>query len=211
MRIAIIGGSRGTGLATAHEALARGHEVMIVSRTDPRLIRDGVAWLTGDARDATVLERALTGVGAVVTALAVPQTWKNTNLFSQAEEALVHAMHHAGLKRTVLVTGLGAGDSRGRQGFVYDKLLFPAMLARSYADKDRAEAVLQKSDLDWTIVRPGRLTNGVKKNRTEALLTPETYHYGAISRADVASFVLDCIEQRTFLRQTPQLVDRKAG
>ena len=68
MRIAIIGGSRGTGLAVAHEALARGHEVVIVSRSDARLIEDRVRWLSGDARDATVLERALEGASAVVTA-----------------------------------------------------------------------------------------------------------------------------------------------
>ncbi len=208
MRIAIIGGSKGTGLATAQEALARGHEIVIISRSDPRLIQNGVRWLAGDARDATVLEKALDGVSATVTALGVTEPWKKTSLFSQAEEALVSSMAHAGLKRTVLVTGLGAGDSRGRQGWLYDNLLFPLLLARSYADKDQAEAILQKSDLNWTIVRPGRLTNGAKKNRTEALLTPETYRYGAISRADVGAFVLDCIEQGTYLRQTPQLVDR---
>lgn len=211
MRIAIIGGSKGTGLAIAHEALARGHEIVIVSRSDPRLIRNGVRWLAGDARDTTVLERAMEGVSATVSALGVVQTWKRTRLFSEGAESLVDAMTHAGVKRTVLVTGLGSGDSRGHQGWFYDRIVFPLMLAGSYADKDRAEAVLQKSDLNWTIVRPGRLTNGPKKNRVEALLTPETYRYGSISRADVAAFVLDCIEQATFLRQAPQLVDRKDG
>lgn len=210
MRIAIVGGSRGVGLAVAHEALARGHETVIVSRSDPRLIRDGVRWLGGDARDATVLERALEGASAVVTALGVTQTWQETNLFSQAQVALSRAMDNAGLKRAVLVTGLGAGDSRGHQGWLYDNVVFPLFLARSYADKDRAEAILRKSDLHWTIVRPGRLTDGPKKNKVEALLTPETYRYGTISRADVAAFVLDCIEQTTYLRQTPQIVDRKS-
>lgn len=210
MRIAIIGGSRGIGLAVAHEALARGHEVVIVSRSDPRLIQNEVRWLSGDARDTTVLERALEGASAVVTALGVSRTWQDTNLFSQAQVALNRAMDNAGLKRTVLVTGLGAGDSRNRQGWLYDNVLFPVFLARSYADKDRAEAVLQKSDLDWTIVRPGRLTNGPKKNKVDVLLTPETYRYGAISRADVAAFVLDCIEKSSYLRQTPQIVDRKS-
>ncbi len=210
MRIAIIGGSRGTGLAVAQEALGRGHEVVITSRSDPRLIRDDVRWLGGDARDATVLERAVEGASAVVTAPGVTQTWRTTNLFSQAQVGLNRAMDNAGLKRTVLVTGLGAGDSRGHQGWLYDNVLFPAFLAGSYADKDRAEAILQKSDLDWTIVRPGRLTNGPKKNKVEALLTPETYRYGAISRADVAAFVLDCIEKGTYLHQAPQIVDRKS-
>jgi len=210
MRIAIVGGSRGIGLAVAHEALARGHETVIVSRSDPRLIRDGVHWLGGDARDATVLERALEGASAVVTTLGVTQTWQETNLFSQAQVALSRAMDNAGLKRAVLVTGLGAGDSRGHQGWLYDNVVFPLFLARSYADKDRAEAILRKSDLNWTILRPGRLTDGPKKNKVEALLTPETYRYGTISRADVAAFVLDCIEQTTYLRQTPQIVDRKS-
>jgi putative NADH-flavin reductase len=210
MRIAIIGGSRGIGLAVAHEALARGHDVTIVSRSDPRLIQDEVRWLGGDARDATVLERAMEGASAVVTALGVSRTWQTTNLFSQAQVGLHRAMENAGLKRTVLVTGLGAGDSRNHQGWLYDNVLFPVFLERSYADKDRAEAILRKSDLDWTIVRPGRLTNGPKKNKIDALLTPETYRYGAISRADVAAFILDCIEQGSYLRQTPQIVDRKS-
>lgn len=208
MRIAIIGGSRGVGLAVANEALTRGHEVMIVSRHDPRLIEDNVHWLSGDARDSTVLERAVKGCDATVTALGVTRTWANTNLFSQSAVGLVRTMQAAGIKRTVLVTGLGAGDSRGHQGWLYDNVLFPVLLSRSYADKDRAEAVFQKSDLDWTIVRPGRLTNGPKKGQVEPLLTPETYRYGSISRADVATFVLDCIEKGKFLRQTPQIVDR---
>ncbi len=209
MRIAIIGGSRGVGLATARSALARGHEVVIVSRSDPRLIQDGVRWLSGDARDATVLEKALEGCSATVSALGVSDPWKATKLYSQAAQALVQAMDYAGLKRTVLVTGLGAGDSRGRQGWIYDRVIFPLILARSYADKDRAENVLRASDLNWTVVRPGRLTNGEPRNNIDALLTPETYRYGAISRADVAGFVLDCIEQGTFLRQTPQIIDRR--
>ncbi|HVZ69497.1 MAG TPA: SDR family oxidoreductase [Rhizomicrobium sp.] len=208
MRIAIIGGSRGTGLATANEALARGHEVVIVSRTDPRLIEDRVRWLAGDARDSTVLERAVEGCSATVTALGVTQTWRSTQLFSQAAVALIRAMQNAGLKRTVLVTGLGAGDSRGHQGWLYDNVLFPIFLSRSYADKDRAEAIFQKSSLDWTIVRPGRLTNGPKKANMEALLSPETYRFGSISRSDVAAFILDCIEKGTFMRQSPQIVDR---
>jgi putative NADH-flavin reductase len=208
MRIAIIGGSKGAGLAVAHEALARGHEAVIVSRSDPRLIRGDVRWLGGDARDATVLERALEVASAVVTALGVSRTWQSTNLFSQAQVALNRAMDNAGLKRTVLITGPGAGDSRGRQGWLYDNVLFPLFLERSYADKDRAEAILQKSDLNWTIVRPGRLTNGQRKNKIDVLSTPETYRYGSISRADVAAFILDCIENGAYLRQTPQIVDR---
>ncbi|HVP86234.1 MAG TPA: SDR family oxidoreductase [Rhizomicrobium sp.] len=208
MRIAIIGGSRGVGLAVANEAVARGHEVVIVSRSDPRLIQDKVHWLGGDARDSTVLERAVKGCDATVTALGVTKTWSNTNLFSQSAVTLVRTMQDAGIKRAVLVTGLGAGDSRGHQGWLYDNVLFPVFLARSYADKDRAEAIFQKSNLDWTIVRPGRLTNGPKKDTVEALLTPETYRYGSISRADVAAFVLNCVEKGNFLRQTPQIVDR---
>lgn len=210
MRIAIIGGSRGTGLATAREALHRGHEIVIVSRSDPCLIQDRVRWLAGDARDSTVLERALDGCSATVTALGITQPWKNTSLFSQAAVALVRAMHNSDLKRTVLITGLGAGDSRGHQGWLFDNVFFPVFLSRSYTDKDRAEAVLRKSDLDWTIVRPGKLTNGPQKGNVEALLTPDTYRFGTISRTDVAAFVMDCIEKDAFLRLTPQIVYRQS-
>jgi hypothetical protein len=68
---------------------------------------------------------------------------------------LVDAMKAAGLKRLIAVTGLGAGDSRGHGGLLYDVVVFPLLLKRVYDDKDVQEWIIKSSGLDWTIVRPG--------------------------------------------------------
>ena len=203
MRVAIIGASKGIGLATLREALARGHEVSAVARTPADVKDQKLQWFAGDARDADLLTHALDGADASVTALGVPDPWHPTTLFSKAMAALIAAR---GPQRSLLITGIGAGDSRGRNGWFYDRVIFPLALAKSYVDKDRAEALLQKSGHDWTIVRPGRLINGPKKNKVEALVGVENYRHGVISRADVAGFVLDCIEKNVFVRQTPGVI-----
>ena len=82
---------------------------------------------------------------------------KGTTLFSKATRVLVDAMQAKGVKRLLVVTGLGAGDSRGHGGLLYDAVLFPLVLKRVYDDKDVAEQIVKASGLDWTIVRPGAL------------------------------------------------------
>jgi len=62
-------------------------------------------------------------------------------------------------KRLICVTGLGAGDSRGHGGLLYNAVLW-LILGRVYADKDVQERIIRRSRLDWTIVRPTVLTNG---------------------------------------------------
>jgi len=203
MKIAIIGASRGTGLATVKEALARGHAVSGIARNPATLAHPKLEWIKGDARDAGVLAHALNGADTSVVALSVPDPWNPTTLFSGAQTALIAAN---GPKRSLLVTGIGAGDSRGHNGWFYDRVIFPLLLAKSYVDKNRAEALLQQSTLDWTIVRPGRLTNGPKKNKVEALVGVENYRHGVISRADVGAFIVDCIEKNAFVRQTPGVI-----
>ena len=84
--------------------------------------------------------------------------FERTTLFSQSTRILVDAMKAAGVKRLIAVTGLGAGDSRGHGGLLYDAVVFPLLLKRVYDDKDVQEWIVRSSGLDWTIVRPGLLT-----------------------------------------------------
>ena len=64
------------------------------------------------------------------------------------------------MRRLICVTGIGAGDSRGHGGFLYDRVIAPFLLKTIYQDKDRQEALIRASGTDWTMVRPGFLTNG---------------------------------------------------
>src|SRR4029453_559174 len=91
----------------------------------------------------------------------------------------------------VCITGIGAGDSAGHGGFLFDNVIFPLLLRKVYADKDRQEAIVKKSGLAWTLVRPSILNNKPGRGAIKALEDLSAFHGGSISRQDVAKFVLD--------------------
>jgi hypothetical protein len=87
------------------------------------------------------------------------------------------------VKRLIAVTGLGAGDSRGHGGLLYDAVVFPLLLKRVYDDKDVQEWIIRSSGLDWTIVRPGLLADGPATGQYRVLTAPNDWRFGTISRA----------------------------
>ncbi len=211
-RILIVGASRGTGLETVRKALAAGHSVRALARSASTIpIEDEkLEKVTGDATDKTALLNALEGVDAVIVTLgAAPSastTISGTRLFSTATRALVDTMKETGVRRLVAVTGIGAGESRGHGGLLYDWVIFPLVLKRVYDDKDVQEQIIRQSGLDWTIVRPGLLTNGPATGQYRALLDPSEWRAGQISRADVADFLVREVAERKYAGQAPVLL-----
>jgi uncharacterized protein YbjT (DUF2867 family) len=99
-----------------------------------------------------------------------------------------------------------AGDSRGHGGFLYDTLAFPLLLKRIYDDKDVQESIIKSSRLDWTIVRPGLLTNRPATGHYRVLIAPNEWRFGVISRADVADFIVRQIDDLALIGTTPLLI-----
>jgi hypothetical protein len=111
------------------------------------------------------------------------------------------------VKRLIAVTGLGAGDSRGHGGLLYDAVVFPLLLKRVYDDKDVQEWIIRSSGLDWTIVRPGLLADGPATGQYRVLTAPNDWRFGTISRADVADFLVRQIDDRSLMGTTPLLIN----
>jgi uncharacterized protein YbjT (DUF2867 family) len=80
------------------------------------------------------------------------------------------------------------------------------LLGRAYYDKSRQERLLRQSALDWTVARPGVLTNGPRTGRFKILVEASQWRNGMISRADVAAFLIRQIEDRTYVHKAPVLV-----
>jgi putative NADH-flavin reductase len=131
--------------------------------------------------------------------------WEQPGVFAKGTQRLLHAMKSNVVRRLVCVTGIGAGDSRGRGGFLYDRVFLPLLLNSVYADKDSQEALIRAADVDWTIVRPGFLTNGPLRRRYRVLTELAGVTAGRIARADVAHFILEELQANRYLRQTPLL------
>jgi putative NADH-flavin reductase len=211
-KLLVVGASRGIGLETVKAALLAGHSVRALARSAARLPIKNAALekVSGDALDSDTIRNALQDVDVVIQTLGVdiaPRAiFERTTLFSQSTRILVDAMKAAGVKRLIAVTGLGAGDSRGHGGLLYDAVIFPVLLKRVYDDKDVQEWIIRSSGLDWTIVRPGLLTNSPATGRYRVLTVPQDWQFGRISRADVADFLVRQVEDRALIGTTPLLV-----
>jgi uncharacterized protein YbjT (DUF2867 family) len=212
-KLLIIGASRGIGLETVKAALRHGHRVRALARTAPSIPIENadLEKLSGNALDRDTITNALDGVDVVIQTIGVDISlraiFEPTTLFSRSTRILVDGMKAAGVNRLVAVTGLGAGDSRGRGGILYDGVVFPLLLKRVYDDKDVQEWIIRSSGLDWTIVRPGLLTRRPAAGRYRVLSAPQEWRFGFISRADVADFLVGQVDDRTLIGATPLLID----
>lgn len=205
MNILVVGASRGIGRALVEQALDAGHSVTALARRPERLAveHERLTKVRGDVREAESLASATAGQQAVCCAIGVKTPWEQPGVFATGTRNLLDAMQRHGVQRLVCVTGIGAGDSRGHGGFLYDRIFFPLALRSVYADKDRQEELIRASGLEWTIVRPGFLTNGPLTGRYRALTDLGGVTAGRISRADVAHFILEELRSGHYLRQTP--------
>ena len=209
MLVLIIGASRGVGLETTRQALAAGHRVRAFARSADaiRLQNARLEKIRGDALKAADVEAALEGVDVVVQALGVGfgDLFRPVRLFSDATRVLIRAMEAKGVKRLIAVTGFGAGDSREAIGLM-QLLPFSLVFGRAYDDKSEQERLIKRSSLEWTIARPGLLTDGRRTGRPKILADPSRWRNGMIARADVADFLVRQIEDRSYLRKAPVLV-----
>jgi putative NADH-flavin reductase len=207
MNVLIVGATRGIGRALLEQALGSGHTVTALVR-DPARLRvqhERLKVVTGDILDAKSVGDAIAGQHAVCCTIGVKVPGLHVSVFSEGTKNLLSAMKQAGVRRLVCVTGIGAGDSKGHGGFLYDAFVLPLLFRTVYADKDRQEAIIRASDCDWTIVRPGFLTNGPLTRRYKAPTDLAGVTAGWISRADVAHFMLKCLESGEYVGKTPLL------
>lgn len=205
MRLLVIGGTRGCGRQVVLQGSQRGHELTLLARrASAAPVVPRLTLVEGDARDEAALAQAVQGQDAVIVCVGMPVTRRPVTLFSDVMAAVLGAMSVAGVQRLLYVTGIGAGDSRGRGGFLHDRVLFPLLLRTIYADKERSEAMVMASSTQWTICRPGFLTNGPMLARYRILTRLsllQHFRAGDIARADVAHFLLDEAERGEFVGQ----------
>lgn len=201
----VLGATGGTGRLIVAQALARGFAVRALVRSASKASGlEGAELVVGDARDEVALGQALDGVDAVVSALGTPVSpFREVTTLSVATDALLRAMKAKAVSRLVCITGMGAGDSAGHGGWVFDRLIQPALLRKVYADKDRQEALVRGSGLDWVLVRPSVLNDRPARHDIRAFTDLAGFHGGTIARADVAHFVLDQVQADTWLHRAP--------
>lgn len=209
MNVLIIGATGPTGQQIVQQALAQGHEVTALVRSPEKfeMQHDHLHVIQGDVLNPDSLQAAMSDQQGVISSLGSKLSFKPMTLLSDGTKNLIQAMEQQGVRRFVCITGMGAGDSKGHGGFVYDKLILPLVLKEVYKDKDRQEAAIRDSNLDWIIVRPAQLTNGTATGNYRVFTDLNNVTGGKISRADTADFVLKQLSNDLYLHQTPLISD----
>jgi putative NADH-flavin reductase len=207
MKITVIGASQGIGLELLNIALEANNEVTALVRNPDKLkiTNPKLKIVEGNILDMESVNAVTSGQDAICVCIGIPPTRKPLNLFSQGTANVIAAMGQQQNQKLIAVTGIGAGDSKGHGGFFYDRVLNPLLLSTIYDDKNRQEAIIKTSNVEWLIVRPGFLTNGPRTGKYRVIDDITGVTAGKISRLDVADFILKQISTPTYFGKTPLL------
>jgi putative NADH-flavin reductase len=211
MKILILGITGRTGRLVAAEAIKRGHEVVGIARDKSKISLKEAEISEGTPYDYKTVQKAIDDCDSVISTLNIfPQS---QGLFGKIRTPLdsmslsinniVKLMEEKGIKRIVVMTALGVGDSINQLPGFFAFIVKVTNIKHAYADHDRQEKILEKSSLDWTVVRPVGLND---KNENLSILhnlDGVGKITSQISRNAVAHFMLDCIERGLFIRQKP--------
>ncbi len=215
MKLTIFAATGGIGRQVLEQAIAAGHDVTAVVR-NPKKLSAEVRIVTADlaAADPFALESAVDGADAVVSGLG-PRSESDAGVASQGTRAIVQAMKATDVRRIVVVSAapIGTVPLPGRpkppkhdpgDGFFMRNLFSPLIKAafrKPYADLALMEDILRDSGLDWTVVRPPRLTNKPLTGTYRMAYGRNLPRGFFISRADVAHLMLRVLEQPETIKQ----------
>jgi nucleoside-diphosphate-sugar epimerase len=163
MRSVIFGSNGPTGRLATARALAAGHSVVAVTRR-PRefpLEHPQLTVVGGDVLNGSAVLEAAAGADAVVSVLGVPFTRHPVKTYSAGATNIIDAMRASGTRRLIVVSSTTVYPTRRQRAPLSLRLVEP-VIAKTigktvYDDMRRMEAIVRKSGLDWTIVRPSGL------------------------------------------------------
>lgn len=207
MKMSVIGASAGVGLEVVKRALQRGHAVTTLSRrVDSLPDHASLTKVRGSSTNAPDVKLAVQDAQVILVALGTGNSTKATTLYTDSSRILLAVLRELGATPPLIVlTGFGAGDSWSYNSCLM-KVIFNLLLKAVYADKSAMERYVTTHYPSWEMIRPGRLTNGPMTGHYRVLrdLTPGM-RVGAISRADVAHFMVAAAEHPAQLGAYPAL------
>ena len=205
MKVLIFGATGTTGKEIVKQALDLGYDVSAFVRNPDKLKLEhkNLTVIQGDVMNPASVDEAVRGHEVVISSLGAGA---KGNVRSEGTQNIIRAMEKADVRRFISQSTLGVGDSRGNLNLYWKYVMFGLLIRKAFLDHVKQETYIQQSRLDWTIVRPGALTDGEKTGK---------YRHGfsgqdrstklKISASDVADFMLKQLSTEAYLRKSPGL------
>lgn len=195
MNIVLFGATGGTGKQVLLQALEQGHVVTAIVRNLSKIgiKSEHLKIVQGDVLNIASFESAMADQNAVICCLGMPANKAGT-LRSEGTKNIIESMKKAGVNRLICQTSLGFDDSievLNCTPFIFKKIIVPYILKDTFKEHHKQEMAIRESNINWTIVRPGNLTNGLQTaNYKHGFSYKDPTLKVKVSRADVAHFMV---------------------
>lgn len=214
-RILVVGATGGTGRATIQELVELGHHVTAFSRNAEPVAEtsDLVTAFNGDATNPDDVDRAVRGHDAVIVTLGIAENPFRVRFLGTARTPIdvrsagtrnvIAAMQKHGVRRLVVQSSYGVGESRDKLRFV-DGLFFGLLLKPQIADTEVQELEVRESGVDWILAQPVHLTDDETNDMPFASADGEVREW-KISRQSVARFLARAIDGQDYVGRSVAL------
>lgn len=202
MRVVIFGATGGLGRQLVERGLAEEHVVTAFARSIPKLDAEAerLHRLAGNVLDPASVRAAVASQDAVICAIGVAPGKDPGRFYSEGTQQIVEAMQSQDIRRLICVSTWLVRESRRRAGPLV-RIFVPLLQPRLFVDRERQEQVVRASGLNWTLVRPARLTNKPATGNYQVGTHLKLAARASISRADVADFLINQLADETYNRQ----------
>lgn len=200
MKVLVIGAAGRTGRAVVEQAVAAGHQVTAFVHEADEYDVENVRVIEGDATDSDAIDAAIRGQDAVIDTIGGKTPYKTTTLESSAASTIIKAMQRNVVRRLVVTSMLGEGESTANAP-IYERLLVATYLRGADKDKAAMESAVKSSDLDWIILRPAILNDDPATGNVQVFDAETGEKAHKITRSDLAAFMIAQLSNNEHLHQ----------
>ena len=208
MKVLLFGATGFTGRAVLPRLLAEGHEVTALVRSRHKIDMEHprLTLVEGDVTDEELIASSMEGQEAVINCIG-KNKGSADDLISSVTQKIIWAMEEKNVHRLIALSNVGAGDSYQTQPWLFRSILLPTLLKwlkRLIDDKNIMEPMIQKSKLDWTILRFPNITHKPSKKRVLISQDGKGLSF-SISLEDCASFIVDQLQDKSLWYKSPSI------
>jgi putative NADH-flavin reductase len=212
MKIAILGSTGFVGRVLLEKALENGIQIKTLVRNPERLndFKTGVEFVQGDISQFEKVNECVMGAQAVLSTVPPERNTREPEKYALIMKELVNILEKNGIKRFIHIGGAVHGGGEN-ENWTFERRLLRIFLNLMWKPgliaKQLEWEILQKSELDWTLIRPPRI--GRRKSKGEIIADEKNLASLEINVEDLAEFMLKQIESIEWIRKAPLVAIKK--